>query len=171
MVTYGGDLPKADWQSQHIEGIARAAYERGEDGHFDAPLISEIKPNLWVGGYLPVELPQDFTHVLSLYRWGKYKFGPNTEHREVEMYDSGDVPDVDQMNELADWVNAAHDAGGKVLVHCQAGLNRSNLITALALIKNGMPPDEAIALLREKRSPLVLCNAAFETWLLYQGES
>jgi protein-tyrosine phosphatase len=53
-------------------------------------------------------------------------------------------------------------------VHCQAGLNRSGLVTALALILNGMSPERAIGLLRQKRTPLVLCNGAFEAWLLGQ---
>ena len=85
------------------------------------------------------------------------------------MYDAGEVPDVTQLHELADTVNAALDKGGKVLVHCQAGLNRSNLVTALALIKRGRTPADAVALLRERRSPVVLCNAAFESWLLAEA--
>lgn len=62
---------------------------------------------------------------------------------------------------LAGSVNLARTVG-PTLVHCQAGLNRSGLVTALALILDGMTPGEAIALLREKRCAAVLCNAAFD---------
>jgi len=55
---------------------------------------------------------------------------------------------------------------GVTLVHCQAGINRSGLVTALALVEEGMKAVDAIALLRAKRSPAVLCNRAFEQWLL-----
>mgnify|MGYP001561544085 FL=1 len=55
---------------------------------------------------------------------------------------------------------------GPTLVHCQAGLNRSGLVAANALRLRGMPASEAIALLRRQRSPAVLCNSAFEEWLL-----
>lgn len=163
---------QANWQDHHIEGYARAAFEAGRDGRFNAPLISHIEDNLYVGGCIDgVRLDDDFQTVVSLYRWERYALGPDTERVEVEMYDAGVVPDENQLHELADTVVAALERGGKVLVHCQAGLNRSNLVTALALIKRGRTPSEAINLLREKRSPVVLCNQAFENWLTEQGES
>lgn len=157
----------ADWQSHHIEGFAIAAMEAGKDGRFSAPLISHIEDNLYVGGCIDgVRLDDDWQTVVSLYKWERYAIGPNTERIEVEMYDAGSVPPEEQLDELADAVVSALDRGGKVLVHCQAGLNRSNLVTALALIKRGRTPEEAITLLREKRSPVVLCNQAFENWLM-----
>lgn len=162
----------ADWQNHHIEGYARAAIEAGRDGKFSAPLISHIEGNLYVGGCINgVRLDDDWQTVVSLYKWERYTIGPDTERVEVTMYDAGEVPDVDQLHELADIVSAALDRGGKVLVHCQAGLNRSNLVTALALIKRGRTATEALALLREKRSPVVLCNEAFEGWLLSLDEA
>lgn len=81
------------------------------------------------------------------------------------MYDAGEVPDAELLATIADDVNR-YLVEGKTLVHCQAGLNRSNLIAALALIRGGMAPAGAISLLRERRSPVVLCNEAFESWLL-----
>jgi protein-tyrosine phosphatase len=56
-------------------------------------------------------------------------------------------------------------AGDRVLVRCQAGVNRSGLVTALILMHDGMPADEAIDLIRRQRSPFVLSNADFE-WFL-----
>lgn len=162
----------ADFSSHHIEGYARAAIERGQDGHFSCPLISEVLPNLWVGGCKDgVKLPDDFDLVVSLYKWEKYELGPDTERVEIEMYDAGNLPDPKQLNDIADLVNLMREYDNKVLVHCQAGLNRSNLVTALALIKSGYSPEDAIALLRAKRSPMVLCNEAFESWLLHQGDT
>ena len=38
------------------------------------------------------------------------------------------------------------------------GWNRSGLITALALMKSGYDPKEAIDLIRARRSPHALCN-------------
>ena len=60
---------------------------------------------------------------------------------------------------------------GTVLVHCQAGLNRSGLVTATALVLDGWDPAAAIAHLRDRRGPAVLCNPDFEAWVLAQSGS
>jgi protein-tyrosine phosphatase len=76
--------------------------------------------------------------------------------------------------ELFDIVRVAHSdwkRGKKVLIRCQAGWNRSGLITALVLIREGMEAQKAINLIREKRSPHALCNSTFATWLLAQDPS
>lgn len=56
--------------------------------------------------------------------------------------------------------------GNKVLVRCQAGLNRSNLVAGIYLISyQRMNPKTVVDLLRT-RSPWVLCNDDFEDFLL-----
>jgi protein-tyrosine phosphatase len=70
--------------------------------------------------------------------------------------------------ELYQVVRIAHDdwkRGKKVLIRCQAGWNRSGLIMALVLMREGYTADEAINLIRQKRSPHALCNKGFENWL------
>jgi len=53
--------------------------------------------------------------------------------------------------------------GGKVLVHCSGGLNRSSLVTMEILTAGaGYEPRAALALLRAKRADFCLCNRAFE---------
>jgi len=159
---------QADLAGHHIEGYARAAAEAGRPADFSVPLISHIEDNLWMGGCKNgVRLPDDFAYVLSLYPWEQYTLGPDTQRLEVRLYDSSELPPTEQLFSLADVVNR-EIKNGKVLVHCQAGLNRSALITALALVTCGFgrPASSAIALLRKKRCPVVLCNEAFESWLL-----
>ena len=56
-------------------------------------------------------------------------------------------------------------SGERVLIRCQAGVNRSGLVTALVLMLHGMAADEAIVLLRERRSQMVLNNSHFERFL------
>ena len=55
-------------------------------------------------------------------------------------------------------------------MHCQAGLNRSSLVVAIALLLSGevSTGQEAIDLIREKRDPACLCNPAFEKWVRSQ---
>jgi len=136
-------------------------------GHisFSVPYMSEIAPNLWQGGCVNgLRLPAFIKHLLSLYDWESYEVHHRlrTSHA-VEMYDSLDQA-TDQVDRWARWVNARRRTGA-VLVHCQAGLNRSSLVTVRALMLGGATADEAIGLVREKRSPACLCNPAFEKWL------
>lgn len=164
----------ADFTSQPIEGFARIAQERGESGHFRVPLISHVEGNLWQGGCINgVHLPEDFAFVLSLYPWEQYTICGRTTRLEVKLYDAAEIPDEEQLHLLAAIVNTARDHAGerKVLVHCQAGLNRSGLLAGLSLIKRGMAPADAVALLREKRCDMVLCSQAFEGWLLDRVEN
>jgi hypothetical protein len=82
-----------------------------------------------------------------------------------------DIEDVDlpRILEVVKRVHKAWLGGDRVLIRCQAGWNRSGLITALVLIKNGMDPAEAIDLIRERRSPNALCNRSFASWLVANG--
>lgn len=50
-------------------------------------------------------------------------------------------------------------------LHCEMGVNRSNLFAAAALVVSGMNVQDAIKLLRERRSPHVLMNQHFEDFL------
>jgi protein-tyrosine phosphatase len=55
--------------------------------------------------------------------------------------------------------------GEKVLVRCQAGLNRASLIAGLAMVGLGYSGADAVQLLRTRRSPWVLCNQEYATFL------
>ena len=55
--------------------------------------------------------------------------------------------------------------GQKVLIRCQAGYNRSGMITALVLMRLGYTADEAILGLRIRRGKDVLINSVFEQYV------
>jgi|ERR1039458_4502472 protein-tyrosine phosphatase len=157
----------ADFQNHRIEGYARAAQERGLPAKFSVPLISQIEDTLWQGGCRDgLQVPEHITFVLSLYPWERYSISEKQTLKEVKMYDEGALPSLAQLHSLAELVNTMRDKGETVLVHCQAGLNRSGLVSALSLIKRGMKPTEAIAKLRSSRCDMVLCNDTFENYLL-----
>lgn len=148
-----------DPREQRMRGIATHGRTP-----FDVPFISEITPTIWQGGCQDgLILPDFITHVVSLYPWEKYTINHDATRVEFQMYDS-----LDQSYELVDaiarTVNTAAERG-VVLVHCQAGLNRSSLIACRALMLQGMTAADAISLVRQKRSPACLCNPAFESFL------
>lgn len=136
-------------------------------GHETFPAVSEILPGLWMGGCLDGQrLPDEFGFVVSLFPAGKYVLGPDTDRVQVRLMDGPEIPDPALLEALGRIVNRQrHEEAKTVLVHCQAGLNRSALITTRALILDGMPAADAIALLRHRRSPYVLCNPQFEQYL------
>jgi len=139
-------------------------------------LWSEVLPGLWQGGTDDADVVKagrrqtgistdDFDFVATMYAsanpvdWfvREMRFG---------FYDS-DMSDFDTAD-LLDIVRITHrqwKAGNRVLVRCQAGLNRSGLVMALVLIREGYTPDEAINLIRSKRAQMALCNETFEAWL------
>lgn len=150
-----------DPQQRRMAGITRI-------GHipFDVPFISPVTDTLWQGGCEDgLILPVEVKHVISLYPWEKYTIEHEATYDSFKMYDSDEVNE-EFVFTAARLVNE-YRRDGVTLVHCQAGLNRSALVAATALILDGMYPQDAINLLREKRgSEAVLCNSTFERWLL-----
>ena len=111
--------------------------------------------------------PGRFDAILNLYVYDdtKYIVPLGTEYEEFTMSDGDEVLDS-EVNRLAGTVVAWLMAGKKTLVHCQAGLNRSSLIVARTLmLGQDMTAKDAIALIREKRSPMCLCNDTFRIYL------
>lgn len=151
-----------DPTAQRLSGIAAHGMM-----DFDVPYVSQLEGNLWQGGCENgLILPTFFKHVVSLYPWEAYTVTHTLDSFvKVRMYDH-ESQGFDQVDALAAWVNVCRRSG-PILVHCQAGLNRSSLIAGRALILDGMAPADAVALIRDKRSPACLCNPAFEQWLLH----
>lgn len=140
--------------------------------------VSEILPGLFQGGTLRHQVidreqllmkfhedPRQFDAVVTLYAWAA-PVGYGVEERRFGFPDSGLVPDyVERIEAIADWAYSEWQAGRRVLIRCAAGMNRSGFITALVLMRAGYSADDAIALIRAKRSPLALSNEAFNDHL------
>ena len=52
---------------------------------------------------------------------------------------------------LLDELLTGLDAGRRVAIHCQAGLGRTGLLAASLLVRSGIGPDDAIAIVRSAR--------------------
>jgi hypothetical protein len=120
----------------------------------------------------PLVTPKDFDAVATLYAgagpvsWevAEYRFGFGDQPLDREL-----VPRIDS---VVEWVLDELNKGHRVLVRCQAGLNRSGLITALTLCKLGYTGSDAIELIRKRRTRWALCNQDFELYVesRYPGE-
>ena len=156
----GGDPTLTDPRARRLNAFANF----GRRYRLRMPFMTQVTDNLWQGGVEPGLILPDFVDfTLSLFPWTEYEFEHELKERvTVEMYDSEEQT-FDQVAELADWVNRRRQEG-TVLVNCQAGLNRSSLVIATALIASGevRTGQEAIDLIRARRDPACLCNPAFE---------
>jgi hypothetical protein len=110
----------------------------------DVDRQTDLGGGLWVGAFDP------FPQVLDL--------------RE-EFPDSIEEPvPAEKVEALAQRAEAMQ-ANGPVLICCTAGINRSPLVAARVLMRQGMTSEEAISFLRDRRGEIVLCNPTFEAWL------
>ncbi|WIY04395.1 protein phosphatase [Amycolatopsis mongoliensis] len=135
---------------------------------------SEIRPGLWMGGHVvggpdgeePVVVGREFALVLSLYQRDGHGPPPGVEHHFAELPD-GPLSEA-QLGEVERFAELAAEgvrAGRPTLVRCHAGLNRSGLVVAQALVELGLGVPEAIALVRRRRSPWALHNELFVRYL------
>ena len=146
-------------------------------------LYSEILENLFMGGtddndviHLPAnpdtrrnDLP--FDSIVTMYAWARpadwkvqeYRYGvPDARISDM---------DLSRLRQTVNWGYKQWKKGDRVLVRCQAGLNRSGLVTALILIKNGMSPEDAIRTIRKNRADIALFNEHYVNWLMTSGEA
>lgn len=161
----GGDTSQSDPRIRRLDSLANHGQFR-----LRMPYMTQVAENLWQGGVGRwMVLPDFVDYHLSLYQWQCYEVRHDLkESRTVEMYDSLDQG-FEQIAELAEWVNERRQRG-PVFVNCQAGLNRSSLVVATALISAGdvSTGQQAIDLIRARRDPACLCNPAFEQWVQSQ---
>ena len=97
--------------------------------------------------------------------WGIQEFRYGIPDGEMSDIDLGRLRDAVAFG-LHRW-----SAGDRILVRCQAGLNRSGLVTGLILMCVGFTPEAAIAAIRSNRADVALCNPDFEEWLLREGRN
>lgn len=147
--------------------VKLSGYRLDNGQPFEAPWISHIEGNLYQGGGCKgLVLPELFLTVVELSRSGRYTVRHEGVHRYVGvMADEQVEPNYDEVLQLATHARDALSVG-PVLVHCQAGLNRSGLIAGMTLVLMGYSPEQAIHILRQRRSPAVLHNATFERFLM-----
>jgi hypothetical protein len=145
-------------------------------------LFNQILPGLSMGGTLDectIDMPQELEHfknekdfdcIVTLYAWAA-PANWGVEERRLGFPDSQIKPEyLDQIHEIAEWAFQQWRKGKKVLIRCQAGLNRSGLLTSLVLMKIGYSSKDAISLIREKRSEWALCNSDFVAYLNSLGK-
>ncbi|MEV5009950.1 protein phosphatase [Streptomyces sp. NPDC093064] len=136
---------------------------------------SEIVPGLWMGGHefrtssgeLELAVVRDeFDLVQTLLRLPGHGPDPGVEHHVWPIPDGPlDGTQLAGVMRLARAACDALDQDRRVLVRCYSGYNRSGLVIAHALVRQGRSTEEAIRLIRARRSPWALHNELFVDYL------
>lgn len=147
------------------------------------PAPTEILPGLWQGGTSESSLlgqptkqghyrgKRPFDLIVTLYAdaqpapWGveeiRYGF-PDAELQSA---------DLARIQAIAAYAGARWQEGARVLVRCQAGVNRSGLLIAVMLCQLGWTAAEASMRLKSRRSPWDLTNPHFGRALDHLGST
>jgi protein-tyrosine phosphatase len=134
-----------------------------ESGVF--PTWNLVADNLYLGGQPVHGLPEDVTAVVDCDQVRFYEEPKGAVFLHLHFEDCETIPQPALLEAAARLVNRLRTSG-PVYLHCRFGLNRSALIAARCLILAGAEPAAAIAQLRERRDPRVLCNEDFAGYLL-----
>ncbi|MFI9807439.1 protein phosphatase [Streptomyces sp. NPDC052301] len=137
---------------------------------------SEIVSGLWLGGHefrerssgrvRFVVVRDEFDLVQSLVRRPGHGPDPGVEHHVWPVPDGPlDGTQLAGVMRLARAVNEALDAGRRVLVRGDRGYNRAGLVVAQALVQRGRGVEEAVRLIRARRSAWALHNELFVEYL------
>ena len=154
-----------------------------DDAWWPAYAPNEILPGLWQGGTEDddvVGCPRPHGHydrgypfdlVVTLYADAQ-PVPWHVEELRFGFYDAGLAPESAQRAiALARYAHSRWQEGARVLIRCQAGVNRSGLVTALTLMLAGLTAADAIELMRQRRSPAVLSNTHFVEWLVSEADA
>jgi protein-tyrosine phosphatase len=146
-------------------------------------LFSMIAPNLFQGGTDDLDVihlaktnnrPRTdlpFDAIVTMYAWAR-PADWNVQEFRYGVPDAS-ISDIDlaRLREAVEFGYSRWKAGDRVLVRCQAGLNRSGLVTALLLIKDGHSPETAISMIRTGRGDDALFNTSFTDWLIAEAQT
>jgi protein-tyrosine phosphatase len=136
---------------------------------------SEIVTGLWMGGHefrgqsgqLEFAVVRDeFDLVQTLLRLPGHGPDPGVRHHVWPIPDGPlDGTQLAGVIRLAEAACEALDDGRRVLVRCYHGYNRSGLVIAHTLIRRSHSTEQAIRLIRSRRSPWALHNELFVDYL------
>lgn len=115
----------------------------------------EIVPGLFIGSRPPERLREhgfDLV-VLCALEDQRQRDIPTITVGLIDTEDKMDRADITRALHGAQAVNDARSLCKRVLVTCQAGVNRSSLVVALSLVRKGWTAAGAIDRIREKRKP------------------
>lgn len=143
-MTFAPGMKDFDWERDAAKDLRRLKEECGAD--------------------VLVSLMEDFEYGDERYDMGGLDAfrdaveAAGIEFRHFPILDV-DVPRPEQDEEYAGYIGGVVsdlEAGKTIVAHCRGGIGRTGTVAASVLVGVGHEPDEAIAIVREARSPRML---------------
>ena len=146
------------------------------------PKASEILDHLYLGNevdakYGKVLKEHGITHVVNCAQ-GYIRTGTDFyklhDKQKYIGFNAEDHPSYDMMqhfDEAFKFIEEAREFGGKVLVHCVMGINRSGLLViAYVMVHKNMGPLSAAKFVKQKRDGALVINDGFKKQLIQFAE-
>jgi len=124
-----------------------------------------VTEKLWIGGLNSpaLILSEGFNAVVDLrekdtddYQMFLKRHG--VDYLNVKIPDGKGAPPT-ILSEIIKWIKEKIRDGKKVLVHCNLGRGRSALVAAAYIVSMGVSPEEAVKIIKSKRSVIFLNDA------------
>lgn len=125
-----------------------------QSGSLIAPDTNRVLRKKGIRGVLDLEGTIDFKAVTSQLDWYQYWL----------IKDCPELPDLKVLWNMASIIQEKTLGGTKVLVHCQAGINRSSLVNGCVLYLRGYRGVNIVNRIRSRR-PGALTNVVFRKYL------
>ena len=120
--------------------------------------MDKINDTIWTGGINNPNkiISEGFQAVLDLREKVDPNYKKTLEDNDID-YENIKIPDgegttVEKLESIAQWINGKNDSNQKTLIHCNLGRGRAALAIVSYLIHKGTPLDEAIRLVKKRRS-------------------
>jgi len=158
-------IPREIISSGNLQGI--------NDQHVPSEIIENF---LYLGSYSAAKNWEELQrlqirHVICMVSMIQLPFVGRVTYHTIKI-DDIETADIKQHFESANnFINSAKDAGGRVLVHCAAGVSRSaSVVIAYLMMTRRMAYEEAKDFVSQRR-PCICPNDGFEKQLIEYGES
>jgi Dual specificity phosphatase, catalytic domain len=132
------------------------------------PAWTVIGDHLILGAHPADTMPPNVDVVVNVDSFRFYDVPDDVLYLHFSFHDANVAPDPTTLHAAATFLNDLRAAGRTVFIHCRLGLNRSALLAGLVLMDEGWRADDAIAMMRNLRSPYVLDNRTFERYLRFE---
>ena len=94
----------------------------------------------------------NITHILNVAKGCKNHFEDEITYKNLQIFDNCEEDITQIFEEAFEFIERVRMEGGRVLVHCHAGISRSaTIVTAYIMKTQGLSVDEALKIVKERR--------------------